>query len=90
MNEAETATVTVRAAAGAGNASVPAAAEAARQLSANLDKKVRDILLIKLRSEVKHVHGHQCVSSVSRLRAISERKQTANGRISSLKSNFGL
>ncbi len=87
MNEAETATVTVRAAAGAENASVPAAAEAARQLSA---KKVRDILLIKLRSEVKHVHGHQCVSSVSRLRAISERKQTANGRISSLKSNFGL
>ena len=87
MNEAETATVTVRAAAGAENASVPAAAEAARQLSA---KKVRDILLIKLRSEVKHVHGHQCVSSVSRLRAISERKQSANGRISSLKSNFGL
>lgn len=89
MNEAETATVTVRAAAGAENASVPAAAEAARQLSANLEK-VRDILLIKLKSEVKRVHGHQCVSSVSRLRAISERKQTANGRISSLKSNFGL
>lgn len=45
---------------------------------------------VKLRSEVKRVHGHQCVSSVRRLRAISERKQTANGRISSLKSNFGL
>lgn len=90
MKEAETATVTVRADAGAENASVPAAAEAARQLSANLDKKVRDILLIELRSGVKRVRGHQCVSSVRRLRAISERKQTASGRISSLKSNFGL
>ena len=87
MNEAETATVTVRAAAGAENASVPAAARGGQTAQR---KKVRDILLIKLRSEVKHVHGHQCVSSVSRLRAISERKQTANGRISSLKSNFGL
>ena len=68
MNEAETATVTVRAAAGVESASVPAAAEAARQLSANLDKKVRDILLIKLRSGVKRVRGHQCVSSVRLLR----------------------
>ena len=56
----------------------------------DLDKKVRDILLIELRSGVKRVRGHQCVSSVRRLRAISERKQTASGRISSLKSNFGL